>query len=206
MTPTSSVPAREVSMGFSRNGKLKRSTPRQDSKVAPAVAHAGMLLLDLSMRPIAFDRGASEIFTAAARRGGSSAPAIPGEVLDAIRRSKEQDPASPKVRFTLGTRDYICRSYLLESPNPSLQATVMAVYLERDLSLNDAVSQAGSEYHLTEREHQVLKEIAFGLTSKEVAERMNISPNTVKTFLRMIMMKMGVSTRSGVIAKLLEHG
>jgi len=58
---------------------------------------------------------------------------------------------------------------------------------------------------LTDREHEVLKEIAAGLTSKEVAQRMNISPNTVKVFLRMIMMKMGVSTRSGVIAKLLEH-
>ena len=82
---------------------------------------------------------------------------------------------------------------------------MLAVHLERGLSVQDAVTQAGSEYGLTDRENEVLQEIASGLTSKEIAERMNISPNTVKAFLRMIMMKMGVSTRSGVIAKLLEH-
>jgi DNA-binding CsgD family transcriptional regulator len=82
---------------------------------------------------------------------------------------------------------------------------MLAVYLEREQSVHAAVTQAASEYGLTNREHEVLKEIAVGLTSKEIAERMNISPNTVKAFLRMIMLKMGVSTRSGVIAKLLEQ-
>jgi DNA-binding CsgD family transcriptional regulator len=33
---------------------------------------------------------------------------------------------------------------------------------------------------------------------------MNISPNTVKTFLRLIMLKMSVTTRSGVIGKLIS--
>jgi DNA-binding CsgD family transcriptional regulator len=40
-----------------------------------------------------------------------------------------------------------------------------------------------------------------GLTNKEIGQRMNISPNTVKAFLKLIMMKMGVSTRSGIIGK-----
>ena len=40
-----------------------------------------------------------------------------------------------------------------------------------------------------------------GFTNKEVGQRMNISPNTVKAFLKLIMMKMGVSTRSGIIGK-----
>ncbi len=33
---------------------------------------------------------------------------------------------------------------------------------------------------------------------------MNISPNTVKVFLRLVMLKMGVTTRSGVIGKLIS--
>jgi DNA-binding CsgD family transcriptional regulator len=41
-----------------------------------------------------------------------------------------------------------------------------------------------------------------GFTSKEIAERMKISPNTVKAFIRLVMVKMGVSTRSGIIGKL----
>ena len=34
---------------------------------------------------------------------------------------------------------------------------------------------------------------------------MNISPNTVKSFLRIIMIKMGAGTRSGIVGKLLEY-
>ncbi|PYU54649.1 MAG: hypothetical protein DMG55_30720, partial [Acidobacteria bacterium] len=42
-----------------------------------------------------------------------------------------------------------------------------------------------------------------GLTGKAIANRMNISPNTVKAFLRMIMIKMGVSSRSEVVIKII---
>jgi len=161
-------------------------------------------VLDLALRPIAFDWGAAEMLTEAARRRGDSPLSMPRELLDAIRRPKPGVP-SEKIPFRLGTRDFSCRAYLLESANPSQSGPMLAVHLERGLSVQDAVTQAGSEYGLTDRENEVLQEIASGLTSKEVAERMNISPNTVKAFLRMIMMKMGVSTRSGVIAKLLEH-
>ena len=41
-----------------------------------------------------------------------------------------------------------------------------------------------------------------GLTSKEIAVRMGISPNTVKAFLRLVMVKMGVSTRSGIVGRI----
>ncbi len=34
---------------------------------------------------------------------------------------------------------------------------------------------------------------------------MSISPNTVKAFLRLIMFKMGVTSRSGVVGKILAH-
>jgi DNA-binding CsgD family transcriptional regulator len=160
--------------------------------------------MDLALRPIAFDSGAAEMFAEMARWRAGSSFSVPRELLDVIRRPKPGDP-SEKVHFRLGTRDYTCRAYLLDSPNQSQPCPMLAVHLEREQSVPAAVTQAASEYGLTNREHEVLKEIAVGLTSKEIAERMNISPNTVKVFLRMIMMKMGVSTRSGVIAKLLEH-
>jgi DNA-binding CsgD family transcriptional regulator len=47
--------------------------------------------------------------------------------------------------------------------------------------------------------------VAMGLTSKELATRMNISPNTVKAFLRLIMIKMGVTTRAGIVGKLFDQ-
>jgi DNA-binding CsgD family transcriptional regulator len=57
------------------------------------------------------------------------------------------------------------------------------------------------QFNLTPRELETVRFLVEGLTSKEIAERMNISPNTVKAFLRIVMVKMGVSTRSGVVGK-----
>ena len=45
----------------------------------------------------------------------------------------------------------------------------------------------------------------MGLTNKQLAQQLNITPNTVKAFLRLVMVKMGVARRSGVVVKLLEH-
>jgi DNA-binding CsgD family transcriptional regulator len=44
-----------------------------------------------------------------------------------------------------------------------------------------------------------------GMTTKEMAQALGLSPNTIKSFLRLVMAKMGVSTRSGIVGKLLEN-
>jgi DNA-binding CsgD family transcriptional regulator len=80
---------------------------------------------------------------------------------------------------------------------------MLAVYLKREISVMDAVHQVGVDYHLTDREQEALIGVSMGLTSKELAERMNISPNTVKAFLRLVMIKMGAATRAGIVGKLL---
>jgi DNA-binding CsgD family transcriptional regulator len=49
----------------------------------------------------------------------------------------------------------------------------------------------------------VLEYLLKGLSGKEMAIRMNISPNTVKAFVRLIMIKMGVSSRSAIVARAL---
>jgi len=59
------------------------------------------------------------------------------------------------------------------------------------------------QFNLTQREQEVLKHLLQGLTGKAIANRMNISPNTVKAFLRMIMIKMGVSSRSEMVIKII---
>jgi DNA-binding CsgD family transcriptional regulator len=59
-----------------------------------------------------------------------------------------------------------------------------------------------TRFQLTDRDAEAVRHLAEGRTSKEIAQRMSISPNTVKTFLRLVMIKMGVKTRSGVVGKL----
>jgi DNA-binding CsgD family transcriptional regulator len=41
------------------------------------------------------------------------------------------------------------------------------------------------------------------MSSKAIADRMELSPNTVKTFLRLIMIKMGVTSRSAIVSKII---
>jgi DNA-binding CsgD family transcriptional regulator len=57
------------------------------------------------------------------------------------------------------------------------------------------------EYDLTGREVETVILLLEGLTSKEIANRMNISANTVKAFIRLVMLKLNVTTRSGIIVK-----
>ena len=52
---------------------------------------------------------------------------------------------------------------------------------------------------LTDRELEVLRELTGSLTNEEIAERLGISPNTVKRHLQNIMSKTGYSNRIDLI-------
>ena len=73
--------------------------------------------------------------------------------------------------------------------------------IERGHHVMLELAQISDEYGLTGREKETMRLLLGGLTSKEIASRMRISPNTVKVFLRLIMLKMGVTTRAGIIGK-----
>jgi DNA-binding NarL/FixJ family response regulator len=79
----------------------------------------------------------------------------------------------------------------------------IAVLLERVPSGLVSLSQVSQQFNLTQREREVLEYLLQALSSKEIANRMNVSPNTVKAFLRLIMTKMGVSSRSAVMRKII---
>jgi len=75
--------------------------------------------------------------------------------------------------------------------------------LERGPSGLIPMSKITEQCNLTRREREVLEYLLHGMSSREIASRMNLSPSTVKAFLRLIMLKMGVSSRSAIIVKVL---
>jgi DNA-binding CsgD family transcriptional regulator len=110
--------------------------------------------------------------------------------------------ASFVPEFRSGNRTYICRSFPLHVSVKTTIPPAMVLVFERRPSNTIAMSEVSSQFGLTPREQETIQLLLQGLTSKEIAERMKISPNTVKAFLRLVMVKMGVSTRSGIIGKI----
>jgi len=76
--------------------------------------------------------------------------------------------------------------------------------LERRYRQIADLSTVAAQFHLTAREQETLLFLAEGMTSKEIANQMGISPHTVSAFFRLIMSKMQVSTRSGIIGKIVR--
>lgn len=167
----------------------------------------GVVLMASSHEILAFDRGAADILNGSSQGPLQAGPEvhIPREILESIRRIKPGTLSPLRTHFQIGELNYVCSTYLMEFGSTDFPLSTITVHIERDLSASEALLDVINEYHLTGREQEVLRGIAIGLTSKEVANRMNISPNTVKAFLRLIMIKMGVTTRSGIVGRLLEH-
>ncbi len=76
------------------------------------------------------------------------------------------------------------------------------VMLERKSNEAVTIAEISERFGLTAREQETVQFLLEGFTSKEIAQRMKISPNTVKAFIRLVMVKMSVSTRSGIIGKI----
>ncbi len=69
-----------------------------------------------------------------------------------------------------------------------------------------ALTKAALKYGLTKREQEALSGILGGLSNKELAAWMNISPNTVKAFIHIVMLKMGASTRAEIAERIRSVG
>lgn len=59
---------------------------------------------------------------------------------------------------------------------------------------------------LSEREMEVLTLIAGGLSNKEIAAQLHVSPNTVKTHVARVLEKLEVSRRTAALARARELG
>ena len=60
-------------------------------------------------------------------------------------------------------------------------------------------------YTLSAREQSVVCGVAEGLTNKEIAVRLDLSPGTIRTYLRRLMGKTGTTTRTGLLGKVMDQ-
>lgn len=69
-----------------------------------------------------------------------------------------------------------------------------------------ALRRSITESRLSERETEVVRLIALGYTSAEIADELHLSPRTVETHRERINRKLGLRTRRDVVRYALQHG
>jgi len=102
--------------------------------------------------------------------------------------------------LTSGRRRYRCRALVMLLRG----ARHTVLLIERTAPMLPPVSRVFDEYHFTRREQETALLLAQGLTNKEIGARLGISVNTVKAFVRFVMLKVGVSTRTGIVSRLTQ--
>jgi DNA-binding NarL/FixJ family response regulator len=194
-------------MGSQSGNEVSVGLNNTDETVLCALPEEGAVLMNYALQVIACDAGAEAILRSQNQRSrmNGAALAIPQEILSLTASYKHGNTTSARTTVQIGGYHYICRAHVMEPQNRTAMQPMVMLHLQRDTAAADAVRQIATEYDLTDREEQALLGLARGLTSKEVAEEMEISPHTVKAYVRLIMIKMGVSRRAAIVGKLLEY-
>ncbi len=110
-----------------------------------------------------------------------------------------------------GVRAYLSKSWSSQRICDALLAVsrgevVLPEEVQAGLAAAIRSHAAGGRPSLSRREHEVLVLIADGLTAPAVGERLHVSPATVKTHLKTLYEKLGVSDRAAAVAEAMRRG
>jgi DNA-binding CsgD family transcriptional regulator len=181
---------------------------RPEYRFPSAAATVGFLVTDEHLSPLYLNQHCVKILLYP--NGGRDPSVWTRDIQQRLRHILGAEDGSVRtssgVPFTSGRRRCVCRTFQLHSQLESDGAPALAVLLERQQSdWSTALADASGRFNLSRRETETVQHLVHGMTTKEIASRMGVSPNTVKQFVRLIMSKMGVSTRAGVIGKILRR-
>ena len=145
--------------------------------------------------------------------------------LEAARKIRETHPKTGVIMLTAyddrqfvveavrsGARGYVLKARDAEHLIQTVRLVAggnMVIDPQLVVALAEELSQAKERDRraetLTAREIEVLQLLAFGHTNRDIAERLYISPDTVKTHLEHIFEKLGASDRTAAVAEALRR-
>ena len=108
--------------------------------------------------------------------------------------------------FTCLRKETFQRSNFRKLVTDVLAASPSTQSLSIQASHTDQTFSTEELQRLTERERQVLGLLVKGMTNKDIADTLIITPNTVKRHLKAIFEKLDVHTRSAAVAKAMKLG
>lgn len=147
---------------------------------------------------------------------GARALAREIEIRDEVDRRVEllenaRDAVAGSGRVSASVSEGITESYLAlreiaaRTPDPALEAQLSAIGEKlRVLTVGDAPTGTGA--HLSERERDVLGYVALGCRNAEIAERLSLSIETVKSYMRNLMGKLEVRSRHEAVVEARRQG
>lgn len=104
--------------------------------------------------------------------------------------------------FNYSDQAYAARTFPINVHSEDKPSHLM-ILIERVTERREIdIKRAKEKYRLTKRELEIVKFISQGLSNKEIADKLNITENTVKDHIKNIMEKMDVHSRAEIIAKL----
>ena len=86
--------------------------------------------------------------------------------------------------------------------HPSMTKALLGELVDQSV----AAQGADSASTLSEREAQVIKQVARGFTNQEIAEKLSLSVKTVETYRARAMEKLGLSSRAALVRYVMEKG
>src|SRR5215472_1011794 len=193
---------------FTQAGAKTGAIPQQFETPRLATSKAdspGFLLLDNRLQPLYLnDEAVSILCYPRSPHGNGDVANFPKQRIDSML-AKRKDAPDPTFssEFTSGRRHYQVQVFALKCNLENHAGRTLAILLERKREHPDLLRVA-RKFHLTEREKEALELLMQGCTTKQIASRMDISPNTAKAFLRSVMFKTGAFNRAGILAKILQ--
>jgi len=178
--------------------KLNQVVPNSDSP--------GLLLLDRFLRPLYANEKAVSIlcYPKSPRRNKRLGHFLVHRIDSLL--SMQDGSLSSRVsnEFASGKRHYQVRVFKLKPHLRNSLAPTLAVLLERKHRASLDLLQIGQKFRLTQRQTEALGHLMQGYTTRQIARRMEISPNTAKSFLSSVMFKSKACNRSGILAKVMQ--
>jgi DNA-binding NarL/FixJ family response regulator len=111
--------------------------------------------------------------------------------------------AARKAAYDAGANAVIAKSLPAQQLVASLQAVAGGQTVDTGrFRTTKAGSWPGAHWGLSARESETLALVATGMPNREIAEAMFVSENTVRTHLKSIFRKLGVSNRSQALARM----
>ena len=169
-------------------------------------ASIGFLLLDDSLHPLYANQEALSVLTYPSNLSRSDGPdsLLKNRVQMLFEESNGFGQLNSNDFISSGRRRYQLRLFSVRSPLANGFKPAIAILLERNRKPNIDLSSLSKRFRLTRREVETVEHLVHGFNTQRIAELMGISPNTVKAFLRSIMMKMSADSRAGIIARILQ--